>query len=161
MVAGSIPPSRTGVFIVGRRATGLAPAIALRQHGLEVTVADGAEAPIDKTCGQGVMPSGHCRAEGPALMKQITRNGMDSYGGTWRRAGRRTALHRLLIDRAEALGVFFAWRTPVRGLTAQGLPWKRSRAEFVDAMEPVVEDMHCSLALWADALALIGPMARI
>jgi len=33
--------------------------------------------------------------------------------------------------------------------------------EFVDAMERVVEDMHSSLAFWADALALVGRMARI
>ena len=48
-----------------RRATGLALAIAVRQHGLEVTVADGAEAPIDKTCGQCVMPSGIAVQSGP------------------------------------------------------------------------------------------------
>jgi len=28
-------------------------------------------------------------------------------------------------------------------------------------MERVVEDMHSSLAFWADALALVGRMARI
>ena len=58
MVAGRIPPSRTDVFIVGGGPAGLATAIAARQHGLEVTVADGAETPIDKTCGEGVMPNG-------------------------------------------------------------------------------------------------------
>jgi hypothetical protein len=72
-------------------------------------------------------------------------------------------LHRLLIDRAEALGVILAWRTPVRGLTPQGSPWKRARprAECVDAIERVVEGMHSSLVFWADARAVVGRMARI
>jgi hypothetical protein len=66
-------------------------------------------------------------------------------------------------DRAEALSVILAWRTPVRGLTPQGSPWKRARprAEFVDAIERVVEGMHSSLVFWADARALVGRMARI
>ena len=37
------------------------------------------------------------------------------------RGVRRTTLHRLLVDRAEALGVTLAWRTPVRALTPNGV----------------------------------------
>jgi ornithine--oxo-acid transaminase len=33
--------------------------------------------------------------------------------------------------------------------------------EFADAVERVVEDMHSSLAFWADALALVGRLTRI
>ena len=33
--------------------------------------------------------------------------------------------------------------------------------EFVDAVERVVDDMHSSLAFWADALALVGRLTRI
>jgi ornithine--oxo-acid transaminase len=33
--------------------------------------------------------------------------------------------------------------------------------EFIDAVERVVDDMHSSLAFWADALALVGRLARI
>jgi menaquinone-9 beta-reductase len=135
MVAGSIPPSRTDVFIVGGGPAGLATAIAARQHGLEVTVADGAEAPIDKTCGEGVMPNGVAalRELGVTIPphESMPFRGIRFIGAgrsvdaTFRheagRGVRRTTLHRLLVDRAEALGVNFAWRTPVRGLTPQGV----------------------------------------
>ena len=36
----------------------LAAAIAARQQGFRVTVADGAQMPIDKPCGEGLMPDG-------------------------------------------------------------------------------------------------------
>jgi len=35
----------------------LAAAIAARKKGFEVTVADGAKPPIDKACGEGLMPN--------------------------------------------------------------------------------------------------------
>ena len=46
------------VFIVGGGPAGLATAIAARRHGLSVIVADGAIPPIDKPCGEGLMPDG-------------------------------------------------------------------------------------------------------
>jgi len=44
-------PASTDVFVVGGGPAGLALAIAARQRGLSVVVADGANPPIDKTCG--------------------------------------------------------------------------------------------------------------
>lgn len=46
----------TDVFVVGGGPAGLAVAIAARQHGLRVMVADRAQPPIDKACGEGLMP---------------------------------------------------------------------------------------------------------
>lgn len=46
----------TDVFVVGGGPAGLAAAIAARQHGLRVMVADRAQPPIDKACGEGLMP---------------------------------------------------------------------------------------------------------
>jgi flavin-dependent dehydrogenase len=46
----------TDVFVVGGGPAGLAAAIAARQHGLRVMVADPAQPPIDKACGEGLMP---------------------------------------------------------------------------------------------------------
>ena len=48
----------TDVFIVGGGPAGLAAAIAARQRGLSVTLADGTMPPIDKACGEGLMPVG-------------------------------------------------------------------------------------------------------
>src|SRR5260370_34886017 len=48
---------RTGVLVIGGGPAGLAVAIAARMKGFDVTVADGATFPIDKACGEGLMPS--------------------------------------------------------------------------------------------------------
>jgi len=47
---------RTDVFIIGGGPAGLAAAIAARERGFDVVVADGAEPPIDKACGEGLLP---------------------------------------------------------------------------------------------------------
>ncbi len=46
------------VFVVGGGPAGLATAMALRAAGLDVMVADCARPPIDKACGEGIMPDG-------------------------------------------------------------------------------------------------------
>src|SRR5438105_1466880 len=46
----------TDVFIIGGGPARLAAAIATRRKGFRVTVADGAEPPIDKACGEGLLP---------------------------------------------------------------------------------------------------------
>src|SRR5260370_17912196 len=46
----------TDVFVIGGGPAGLAAAIAARKRGFDVIVADGAEPPIDKACGEGLMP---------------------------------------------------------------------------------------------------------
>jgi menaquinone-9 beta-reductase len=48
----------TDVFVIGGGPAGLAAAIAARARGLSVILADGARPPIDKACGEGVMPQG-------------------------------------------------------------------------------------------------------
>src|ERR1700676_3778902 len=51
-------PDATEVFVVGAGPAGLAAAIAARQRGFEVVLADRAQSPIEKACGEGVMPDG-------------------------------------------------------------------------------------------------------
>jgi menaquinone-9 beta-reductase len=46
----------TDVFVIGGGPAGLAAAIAARQQGFHVVVADGAKPPIDKACGEALMP---------------------------------------------------------------------------------------------------------
>jgi flavin-dependent dehydrogenase len=134
-VSGSAPAARTDVLVVGGGPAGLAAAIAARQQGLEVTVADGAAPPIDKACGEGVMPNGVAALRGlgiaiPAEASMPFRGirfvgaGLEveaRFRGEPGRGVRRTTLHRLLLERAEALGVRLSWRTPVRGLTRDGV----------------------------------------
>ena len=46
------------VFVIGGGPVGLAAAIAARRKGFTVVVADGYEPPVDKACGEGVLPDG-------------------------------------------------------------------------------------------------------
>src|SRR6476620_5472642 len=46
----------TDVFVIGGGPAGLAAAIAARRRGLNVTLADASHPPIDKACGEGIMP---------------------------------------------------------------------------------------------------------
>src|SRR6266568_6455691 len=49
---------KTDVFVIGGGPAGLAVAIAAANKGLSVCVAESARPPIDKACGEGIMPDG-------------------------------------------------------------------------------------------------------
>ncbi|HTT65414.1 MAG TPA: FAD-dependent monooxygenase [Bryobacteraceae bacterium] len=116
------------MLVVGGGPAGLAAAIAARRQGLEVTVADHAVPPVNKACGEGIMPDGLAAALDLGIRID------ESLGHRFRGirfcegglavdapfpAGpglgiRRTVLHRVLIEHAAALGVHFAWGSRVR-----------------------------------------------
>src|ERR1017187_5940217 len=104
----------TDVFVIGGGPAGLAAAIAARRRGFEVTVADRSEPPIDKACGEGIMPDGVAAAH--ALGISLERAGARPFRGIRfcerdlaveapfpQGVGfgmRRTALHELMVERA-------------------------------------------------------------
>jgi flavin-dependent dehydrogenase len=119
------------VLIAGGGPAGLAAAIALRQRGADVLVVDGQQPPIDKACGEGLMPDS-LQARARLGVELDARHGAEFAGilfadegaqvsavfphGLGRGMGlgvRRTALHQGLLERATALGVRTAWKTPV------------------------------------------------
>jgi flavin-dependent dehydrogenase len=128
-------PERTDAFIVGGGPVGLATAIALRTHGFSVTVADPALPPIDKACGEGLMPDALASLArlGVTLPPEFyfPFRGIRFLGpGTAVDASfpdglgvgiRRTHLHQALIDRAQEVGATLLWGTPVKGLTETGV----------------------------------------
>jgi len=125
----------TDVFVIGGGPAGLAAAIAARQRGFKVMVADGAEPPIDKACGEGLMPDTLSAlqdlgvsvdpAEGFAFrgirfIGQQTQ--VDASFPHGEGIGlRRPVLHRKMIERAEQLGVELLWKTSVTGLSTDGV----------------------------------------
>jgi flavin-dependent dehydrogenase len=127
-------PSPVDVFIVGGGPAGLATAIAVRRHGLSVVVADGAIPPIDKSCGEGLMPDGvealHelgvTIPEGEAYPFRGIRfvsSGAKAEAQFPRGTAfgiRRTQLHRILLDHAAACGVHMLWQTAVGELHPEG-----------------------------------------
>ena len=125
----------TDVFIIGGGPAGLAAAIAARQRGFEVIVADGASPSIDKACGEGLMPDGLAALERlgisiaqedsyPFLGIRFVSGGLSVDASFPQGPGlgvRRTALHRTMVAHAEAAGVTLLWRKPVTGLHPQGV----------------------------------------
>jgi flavin-dependent dehydrogenase len=127
--------TKVDVFVIGGGPAGLAAAIAARQRGMSVVVADGTEPPIDKACGEGLMPetiaalgelgveiqpdAGY-RIRGIRFLQQEAQVGaefpLDVGVGI-----RRTILHEWLIARAENCGVRLLWRTPVSAITKTGV----------------------------------------
>jgi menaquinone-9 beta-reductase len=125
----------TEVFVIGGGPAGLAAAIAARQHGFHVTVADGAYPPIDKACGENLMPDaippleqlGISFAENECHRLQGVRflsSGLSAEARFPSKCAigvRRTTLHRLMIERAAGLGIDLLWRTPVTGMSRDGV----------------------------------------
>lgn len=131
-------PFRTDLFVVGGGPAGLAAAISASRKGLRVTVADGGVPPVDKACGEGLLPEtvdalremdvvvpSHAgfRLRGIGFLERELATFANFRGGQGIGL-RRTVLHELLITRAEELGVRLLWRTPVTGLTARGVQHK-------------------------------------
>jgi flavin-dependent dehydrogenase len=118
------------VFVVGGGPAGLVAAIAARQQGLSVMVADGADHPIDKPCGEGLIP------ETQAALARLNIQIPESEGYPFRGIRflqresqvqaqypsghgmgiRRTILHEILVAKAEECGVELQWKTPVAGI---------------------------------------------
>ena len=127
--------SHRDLIIVGGGPAGLATAIRGRMAGLSVAVLDGSRPPIDRPCGEGVMPEGVAQLE--ALGVQVPGDQQQPFRGIRYldsdaaaeglfdgRPGigiRRPVLHRALVDRAAALGADLLWGTEVSGLTDHGV----------------------------------------
>jgi menaquinone-9 beta-reductase len=127
-------PNPVDVFVVGGGPAGLATAIAARRHGSSVLVADGAVPPIDKPCGEGLLPDGvdALRQLGISVSESETypfrgirfvSDGLRAEAEFPSGAAygiRRTVLHRVMMDHAASCGVHMLWRTAVTGLHAEG-----------------------------------------
>jgi flavin-dependent dehydrogenase len=127
--------AKAEVFVVGGGPAGLATAIAARQQGFTVIVADGSEPPIDKACGEGLLPEtltalSELGVEVPAVtgfpfrgIRFLEEDVQVSaeFPAEPDLGIRRTILHARLIARAEQCGVRFLWRTPVAGISAAGV----------------------------------------
>ncbi|HEV2445382.1 MAG TPA: FAD-dependent monooxygenase [Candidatus Sulfopaludibacter sp.] len=111
------------VLVIGGGPAGLAAAIAARQRGFDVTLMDHSVPPIDKACGEGIMPDGIAAARLLGLELK-SGAGYPFRGIRFCHGGRsvesvfpsgvglgirRTALHRLMVDRAAVAGVRMVW----------------------------------------------------
>ena len=128
------------VVIVGGGPAGLATAIAARRAGLAVQVVDRARPPVDKACGEGLMPDAAALLADlgvrlPAgashpfrgiryLDGDLAAEGVFPGGGSGLGV-RRLALHAALVRRAEEVGVGFSWGVTVESLAEGGVATDR------------------------------------
>lgn len=123
----------TDVFVIGGGPAGLAAAIAARQQGFRVVVADGAKPPIDKACGEVLMPDAitaleHLGVAAPATDACHLRGVRFLSAGLSAEADfpsesrglsiRRTTLHRILAEHAAGLGVDLLWHSVVSRISS-------------------------------------------
>ena len=158
---------RLDLAVIGGGPVGLATAIAARLAGLEVAVFESRPGPplgppLDKACGEGVMPDGAERLaslgvrlpEGAGFRFRGIRwlDGEVEVVGDFPAAPglgiRRTALSAALAERAREVGVELSWGTEVRGLLPQGLATARGpvEARWVAA----ADGLHSRARRWAD-----------
>jgi flavin-dependent dehydrogenase len=140
-------PYDTDVCVAGGGPVGLATAIACAQRGLSVTVVDAARPPLDKACGEGLMPNAlsalaalgvRVDAAETAPFAGIRFISADKRAEACFTSGigygiRRTVLHDLLRVRAEELGVQMDWGTRITGLEGDvlALDARRIRARWI------------------------------
>jgi flavin-dependent dehydrogenase len=162
----------TEILVIGGGPAGLAAAIAARIKGFEVTVADGAKPPIDKACGEGLMPNtiAALRELGIAIHPRDGRifrglrflDGMTevqaNFPGTAGLGVRRTVLHQKMVERAQECGVSLLWNTPVSGLTPGGaiLGGREMRAKWIIGADGI----HSRVRRWSGLESVSQQEAR-
>ena len=130
-----VTQARTDVVVIGGGPAGLAAALAARLGGHQVCVVDRGTSPIDKACGEGLMP------DAVAALRRLGVDLHDGHGrpfrgihfldGKYAAAAhfpgelglgiRREKLHQILVNRALAAGVGIMWRTKATAIEPQGV----------------------------------------
>lgn len=165
--------STIDVFVIGGGPAGLAMAIAARQRGLSVAVADGMQPPIDKACGEGLMPDGLAALEQLGLQLPLAEaypfrgirfvSAMLSADALFPAEGfglaaRRTVLHRTMMERSAQVGAELLWGKAVTGIAPNGV---QVGTDFVRARWIVGADgSNSRVRRWAGLKASYRPRLR-
>lgn len=129
------------LLVAGAGPAGMACAIAAASQGLRVEVVDGRTPPIDKACGEGLMPDTLAALAQLGIDdRQLQAMGFPLRGISFIKRGtaiegyfpqgiglgiRRTTLHQLLLERALSLGIIFHWGTTVAAIEEDALHTNR------------------------------------
>jgi menaquinone-9 beta-reductase len=127
------------VVIVGGGPAGIATAIAAGQKGLRAVVVDARKPPIDKACGEGLLPEAVASLRRLGIHLDLSSafpfSGIrftDEHSSTSAKISdgqafglRRTRLQQVLVGRAEKIGVSFLWGTRVTRFDSDGAHTER------------------------------------
>jgi flavin-dependent dehydrogenase len=132
------------VIVVGAGPAGIAAAIAARREGLQTTVLDARYPPIDKPCGEGILPQGVAalNALGICLPQESTfpfrgirfvdreNSARADFEETTGIAMRRVKLHALLVNHAIDAGVRFRWGTRVTEIDSSAVTTANEKLRY-------------------------------
>ena len=135
---------RCEVIVVGAGPAGIVAAIAARKHGLQATVLDARIPPIDKPCGEGILPQGVAAlsalgislpAEGAYPFRGIrfVDGGVSAradFAGTPGFSVRRVKLHQTLVNEAIEAGVEFHWGARVKHFESDSVSTARETFSY-------------------------------
>jgi flavin-dependent dehydrogenase len=177
------------VFVIGGGPVGLATAIAARRKGMNVVLADARTPPIDKACGEGMLPDGLPGARALGLNLPLEDcypirgirfiSGASSVEADFPQGNgygvRRTTLHRELVNIATDAGVELRWGTSIADLKTILANWivgadgMSSRVRTLAGLNLNNRESrrygfrrHYSVAPWADYVEIYwGPRCQI
>jgi flavin-dependent dehydrogenase len=146
---------RMDIAVLGGGPAGLAAALALRQRGCRVALYDGQRPPIDKACGEGLMPEAVrlLRGIGVSLNESdgaplagirfhdAHASASAAFGEDQGLAMRRTRLQRRMAERAAEVGIALHWGAVVRAMAGGGFA---SAGAAIHADYFVIADGLCS-----------------
>jgi flavin-dependent dehydrogenase len=157
------------LLIVGGGPAGLATAVRARLAGLTVTVLDRSHPPIDKACGEGLMPDAVARLREIGveprgrpfrgiryLDGEVVAEGLFPHAGGL--GVRRTELHRALACRAEEVGVSLRWGLKATGLGAEGV--ETERATFAARWIVGADGLRSQVRRWSGLAGAESPFRR-
>jgi len=130
-----VRPEEYDLVVVGGGPAGLATAICSAQAGLDAVVIEGRRPPVDRACGEGIMPDGVAALSEMGIEIGASSSsvfvGIRYFDGPVRAEARfpqggglgvrRVVLHDALRTRAEELGVRLLWGEKVTGLHPDGV----------------------------------------
>jgi flavin-dependent dehydrogenase len=139
-----IVTKRNEVIVVGAGPAGIVAAIAARRVDLQVIVLDARMPPIDKPCGEGILPQGVAalRRLGISLPREsafpfrgirfLDENHSEraDFAGATGLSVRRVKLHQLLVNHAIEVGVEFRWGAHVTRIDREAVTTAREKLSY-------------------------------